>query len=150
MPRRFRRLIHRWARFCLVAGAFLFVAETRATAACGNHGVVSFQTIETSSPPKKAAVSNLISYAQSSTRHCGECPVAPDPVPCRGLFCSGQPAPAAVPVTAGAPRAAPEMLSVDDATRTLKPNRHADWLKSAAPSLAIPRTDFIFHPPRHG
>jgi hypothetical protein len=39
---------------------------------------------------------------------------------------------------------------LDEATRALTPNRHADWIKLAALSLAIPRTDFIFHPPRQG
>jgi hypothetical protein len=42
------------------------------------------------------------------------------------------------------------LLNLGESTRVLTPNRHADWLKSAAPPLAIPRADFIFHPPRHG
>jgi hypothetical protein len=152
MLSRFRRTIDRWARFGLVASALLFVADSRASAACGGHTVVSFQTVETASPVKKAAPSNLIIHRPTVTRRCGQCPVAPEPAapPCRGSFCSGQPAPSAVPVTSSSLRIAPEPLNLADAAGVLQQNRHADWLALGVPSLAVPRTDFIFHPPRQG
>ncbi len=82
---------------------------------------------------------------------CGKCPGSPNaPVntPCRGPFCSGNSAPAGLPITNATSPRVQEQLSALALPAGDEQDEHSDWFSPDQLVLPITSADPIYHPPR--
>jgi hypothetical protein len=144
----------RWAKYGLACAAFLFLAESRLLAGCGDHQLFNFQafeTVSTSTPHAIQPGAGLTTSNLNKPLPCGQCPFQqnmPGEEPCRGPYCSGNPLPHGTPVSSTNVQETQELWSLCNSLGTPDCQQHGNWLHPSESILPISSTDSIFHPPR--
>jgi hypothetical protein len=141
-----------FARIVLAAAAYCCFGSSQASAGCGDH-VIALSSL---SPEQRSFfVRMMISggcrgsvHSDTGVPACWRCPFSPsDEGPCRGPYCSNERLPEGVPVSpAPTPTIDPWSMLLHGIQ--LQELTLAGYLRLADDFTAIPRIDFIFHPPR--